>query len=263
MPVKTFLDSKASEAAGDKDKKAALERARAQITVVEVLIQKAKGTEGDEAQQKAIEASMNKMAGDIIILLSSTEWGTKSNPVPLDYQKRRADAYPVFYLAVGADLQGLDQKELRGRYSQRGYENRIFRYAPTESTKTPGKEQTLGLGPASQIEVGQTIEFADKGTRGKRVGEFKDLTKLYGFVPSKSDLDVDHVVELQIGGQDEFPNLWPLPAGENRSSGAKIKAAKVTTPDKKEISVQDALAKRQQDPKDKSLWMIVTSTRQL
>jgi hypothetical protein len=34
--------------------------------------------------------------------------------------------------------------------------------------------------------------------------------------------DVDHKVELQLGGMDDLPNLWMLEAGTNRSSGSKI-----------------------------------------
>lgn len=38
----------------------------------------------------------------------------------------------------------------------------------------------------------------------------------------QSGFDVDHKVELQLGGMDDLPNLWMLDAGANRSSGSNI-----------------------------------------
>ena len=38
----------------------------------------------------------------------------------------------------------------------------------------------------------------------------------------KDGYDVDHKVELQLGGMDDLPNLWMLEAATNRSSGSKI-----------------------------------------
>lgn len=90
--------------------------------------------------------------------------------------------------------------------------------------------------------------------------KFKDATTKYGFTPRESGWDVDHVVELQIGGQDVTENLWPLPAGENRSSGAIIKSANVTLPGKKEWPLSKALEKRPK--KTQGLGMMVASTRQ-
>lgn len=39
----------------------------------------------------------------------------------------------------------------------------------------------------------------------------------------ESGYDVDHKVELQLGGMDDTPNLWLLEAATNRSSGGNIK----------------------------------------
>jgi hypothetical protein len=259
-PIEQFLAEKRPEAKGNAAKQKAIDAITAQLKYVKPLIRESEKREGDEALQKKIEAAMKAMAGHLMLLLSETEWGTSANPVPLEYEKRRAAAYPVFYLAVGSDLIGLDKAELQKRHAQKEYRGRIFRYAPTSSQATPGGEETLGLGAGSQVEVGRKIEFDKEGKRDAGVRNFKNVVKKYGYKPGPLGLDVDHVVELQIGGQDVISNLWPLPAGENRSSGALLKAAKTKLPGDKIVAVADAHQRKKKE--NQRLWMIVTSTRQ-
>lgn len=40
-------------------------------------------------------------------------------------------------------------------------------------------------------------------------------------VPEGSD--IDHMVDLQLGGSDTLDNLWPLDSSVNRSLGAQIR----------------------------------------
>ena len=62
------------------------------------------------------------------------------------------------------------------------------------------------------------------------------------------------MVEMQIGGPNILPNLWPLDKGENRSSGAKLAATKVS-PEGKDMTLEQAYNK-----KKKSLWLIIVKT---
>jgi hypothetical protein len=133
-------------------------------------------------------------------------------------------------------------------------------------TAVPDGSQQLGLGPSSQVDVGRKLYFEDKEKRGGGASSFKKLVGRFGFRASDSGWDVDHVVELQIGGKDAYDNLWPLPKGENRSSGAIIKNASVEIPKTREQkTVKAALAEKQGGKgkkKQSGLWMLIRSTFQ-
>ena len=261
-PVEAFLDEKAADAKGDKAQQQAIKDVRALIVKVDKLT--AKAAPDDEKVQKEIESLMNEMGGHLVILLSTGEWGTEKNPAAFDYPKRRADAYPTFYLATGS-LTSLSQSQMKAQYeagTKKG--GQIIRYLPTAMTDVPDKSQKLGLGAASQIEVGRKVFFEDKEARGGGVPTFKNLVGKFGFVASESGWDIDHVVELQIGGKDEIANMWPLPKGENRSSGATIKGATIEIPATKEQKgVKTALEEKKKGKKPQAgLWLLIKSTQQ-
>jgi hypothetical protein len=260
LPVEDFLDLKAPECKGDKKKTAALNELRTQLQDVKVLIAKSKPGQDDEQLQKDIEKALNVMAPNLILLLSDTDWGTQANPAPLDYEKRRAAAYPTFYLGQGA-AQTFTQQQMKDNYMKAPYKNSIKRYLPLQSEQTPGGEKTLGLVGSSQVDVGSKFEYQDKGIRGSEVENFKKIVIKYGMQPSNYDWDVDHVIELQIGGKDVFANLWPLPKGENRSSGSIIKHAETKEPGDKKITVQDAHDKKKKKG-SQSIWLMITTTHQ-
>ena len=268
-PVEAFLDEKAADAKGDKEKQDAIKAVRALIREVDKLKPKPGAKPDDETLQKKIETLMNKMGDHLVTLLSDHEWGTQGNPSPFDYPKRRAEAYPTFYLATGA-LAQLEQDEMSKRFAKQAAAkgDRIYQYRPTAMTDLPDKSAKLGLGPASQIQVGKKVLFEDKEARGSGVAQFKALVARFGFVASKSGWDIDHVVELQIGGQDQRDNMWPLPKGENRSSGSIIKAATVEIPKTKERKpVKTALEEKKKGKKGQKpqsgLWLLIRGTRQL
>ncbi|MEY2564942.1 MAG: hypothetical protein QOH88_3135 [Verrucomicrobiota bacterium] len=258
-PIEEFIAEKEPEAKKDLKKKNAIDAIRELLKEVNKLITKAKPEEQDEALQKNIEAKMNDMAQHLMVLLSDGDWGTPENPVPLEYQKRRAEAYPTFYLAIGT-LAGLTQDTLKNRFADKDYKGQIWRFLPTQSQNAPGGEGPIGLTAASQVEVGRKFQFDERGVRGNQVAKFKDLVGKYGLKPSAYGWDVDHVIELQIGGTDSFPNLWPLPSGENRSSGSIIKSAETEPPGQKKMLVSAAHEKKK--GKGKPLWLMITKTRQ-
>jgi len=271
MPVEAFLAEK--EKGASADQQTAIGEVRKLLQAVKDLTPTAAAQEqkkDDETLQKQIEGLMNQMGVHLVKLLSSTEWGTEANPAPFDYQKRRAEAYPTFYLATGV-LRTLTQAEMQAKFaaqkdSQQG--DRVFRYRPTESTDVPDKTEKLGIGAGSQVEVGKKLLFEDKEARGGGVPRFKDLIGRFGLKAVDYGWDIDHVVELQIGGKDEFANMWPLPKGENRSSGSIIKNASVEIAGTKETKqVQAALAEKKKGgpgkPAQQGLWLLIKSTRQL
>ncbi|HEX7153690.1 MAG TPA: hypothetical protein VF618_19540 [Thermoanaerobaculia bacterium] len=267
-PVEDFLDEKEAEAKDDKDKAAAIKAVRALIKRVNGLTKTAASKEKakeDETLQKEIEELMNEMGAHLVLLLSDKEWGTEPNPAPFDYPKRRAEAYPTFYLATGTSM-SLDQAQMAAKFAKQGAatSNRVHRYRPTEIADAPDKSAKLGLGEGSQVTVGKKLFFEDKEARGGGVGTFKTLLGKFGFTASASGWDVDHVVELQLGGKDEPLNLWPLPKGENRSSGSIIKNALIPIPGKDPKPVKDALSSKKTGRKPQGgLWLLIKTTRQL
>ena len=277
-PVRAFIDEKRDEAKGDKDKAKAITDVEALLAQVEKMIaddakvaEKDKKPGDEEKMQKDVEKLMNQMSAPIIVLLTTDDWGSQQNPAPLEYQKRRADAYPTFYLATGT-LTALSQADMAKQFASQkaNAKDKVYQYRPTQQQPVPpGASGTLGLGAASQIDVGHKIEFSGKETRGGGVPRFKELVGKFGFVASTMGWDIDHVIELQVGGKDQFDNMWPLPSGENRSSGSIIKNSTVKPPKRAEMKVQEALdAKVKEKPPAgkqvaKSVWLIIVSTRQL
>ena len=273
LPVEVFLKEKEPAAKGDPVKEEAIKAVRSLLKEVNDLTPDTASQEKkaeDATLQKKIEGLMNQMGEHLVKLLSDHEWGTEDNPCAFDYQKRRAEAYPTFYLATGklvSQGQAEMQKQFAGQAAN-GTGDRVFRYRPMETTEVPDKSAKLGLGAASQIDVGKKLLFEDKEDRGGGVSRFKNLVAKFGFVASESGWDVDHVVELQIGGKDEFENMWPLPKGENRSSGSIIKSATIEVPGTKEKKpVKNALEEKKKGGKGQKpqtgLWLLIKTTRQL
>lgn len=263
LPAEQFLALKATEFKGDKNKEKVIQDLKTQLAAVQVLIAKSTPGQDDERLQKDIEDALNLMAPNLILLLSTTDWGTSDNPAPLDYEKRRAASYPTFYLGTGA-ASTFTQQEMKDNFDKPVHKKSIRRYLPLGTEKTFGDEESLGLVGSSQLDVGAKFEYDDRGVRGNKVDKFKDLVIKYGMRPSVYNWDVDHVIELQIGGKDDFKNLWPLPKGENRSSGSIIKNATTNIPGQPNLSVQAAhqLRKGGKGGKGTTLWLILTKTHQ-
>jgi Domain of unknown function (DUF4157) len=257
MALEKFLDTREGDA--DQAQKKVIADVRNQLKSVKKLIASSKPGTENEALQKKIETEMNALGAKIAPLLSGGSLGSKSNPAPVNYEKRRSASYPVFYLATGS-MKGLAQNTLKDRFPGDGQKNKIWRYLPNGKQGTPGGEETLGLDASSQVEVGLTVRFEEKGRRGGGVPGFKSLVGKYGLTPSDQGWDVDHVLELQVGGKDEYGNLWPLPSGENRSSGSIIKNADTKDNKGKTYKVADLFADLKKKGKD--LWMLIASTRQ-
>lgn len=265
-PVEAFLEEKATEAKGNKAKEDAIKAVRVLLKKVDKLTptkaSKEKSKE-DEKLQKEIQDVMNEMGTHLVVLLADDDWGSEENPSPFDYPKRQAQAYPTFFLATGT-LKKLSQSSMRATFESQGAAkgDRVYRYRPTQVQDMPDGSGQLGLGASSQIEVGKKVNYDGRDPRGSGVSDFKAKVAKFGLVASESGWDVDHVVELQIGGEDKPSNLWPLPKGENRSSGAIIKSSLIELPDKKtKKSVQDAFAEKTKKGK-KGLWLLIKSTRQ-
>ncbi|MBN9692746.1 MAG: hypothetical protein J0M24_21060 [Verrucomicrobia bacterium] len=255
MEVKAFVASKAAEIKADKTgkKKAAAAALKPFIDAVE----KAEAYPEDqhEKAQKEISDAMNAMGPFLIELLSSTDWGSDENPLPLDYTKRRAGSYPVLYFGPKSAsripqslLQGGSKTEIdkiltkpeRDAWKSQG--KIITRYAPYQKQALPAGGPTIGLDAAYQVEVGKKVKYKAGKTAGG--GLINSLLHPYGYRARSEGKDGDHIVEMQIGGPNAIGNLWPLDKGENRSSGAALAGRKVTTPEGKSLGIDEANKKR-------------------
>jgi len=88
-------------------------------------------------------------------------------------------------------------------------------------------------------------------------GKINKIFRPFGFRPSKEGMDGDHVMERQLGGPDAINNLWPLPMGENRSSGSTVNTMEVTFA-KTKMTVHKAREKRK---KKKMLYLLIKSVK--
>jgi hypothetical protein len=115
--------------------------------------------------------------------------------------------------------------------TQRGFiawDGQVRVYTPTGGAGQALPDgKTVGLAAQfASIAPGVRLRYDEKGGTGGG-GKINRLFQPFGFRASAEGMDGDHVMERQIGGPDEVANLWPLPLGENRSSGATIKSIEV------------------------------------
>ena len=262
-----FLKSKADEAKKDTKKKEALDAIKPLMKTIESL------SKLPEDQQQAKEAdfknAFNAIGTQLVILLSSGSWGTETNPLPLEYTKRRAAAYPIIYVGPKAEgripqnllvnnsldaIEALLTKDEKKDWIAKG--RPIIKCAPLARTPLPDGGPTIGVTPEYDINVGKKLNYRPDSTEGG--GKINKALRPYGYVArinGGEGNDGDHVVEMQLGGPNILENLWPLVASENRSSGSLLSKATVKKPDGKEIGIKDAYKQ-----KSNKLWLVVVKT---
>jgi hypothetical protein len=250
--------------------------------IKQTLVAAGKKSPPDEA---AIADADNKMTekfnelGKILAesLDKSEDEGSINRPLPIDYPKRRAAAYPNIYTGPFSDYY-IDQdwlKQAAAASSEKAAKAALTAHEPKLASepgfitwrgkvtvyRAAGGPQAIsggqvGLDPAfADLAPGKVLVYADKaGTGGG--GKINKMFRPYGFRPGKEGLDGDHVMERQLGGPDTISNLWPLDSAENRSSGATVKSLKVKFKNK-DMTVHEV---RQKKP-DKTLHLLIKSVR--
>jgi hypothetical protein len=258
-----FLASKAAEAEKDPKKKEALKSIKPHIAKIKSLSK----LPDDQQRLKDAEfrAAFNSVGQYLIVLLGGSDWGSEANPLPLEYTKRPAAAYPIIYLGPKcekripqdllaqnsiAEIRKLLSKEEDADWARGG--RTIVKCLPTAQTPLPDGSASIGVTDEYQIAVGKKLAYSPGKTEGG--GLINRALQPYGYRAQSEKNDGDHVVEMQIGGPNILPNLWPLEKGENRSSGAKLAATKVS-PDGKDMYLEEAYKK-----KKKSLWLVIVKT---
>jgi hypothetical protein len=231
------------------------------------------------ALDQSLTAAFNEMGSALASLLDpSQEEGSEKHPLPIDYPKRRAAAYPNIYVgpetaaAIGQDslkraaakgspegAKAALQTDVPAVKDEDGFKKwpgsvKVFSAAGGSGQQLPNGK-SVGLDPQfANLAPGKILVFNEKGTTGGG-GKINDLFKPFGFRAGAEQLDGDHVMERQLGGPDDIRNLWPLPRGENRSSGATLKGLKV------HFKGQDTtLDAAKQARKDQPLNLLIKST---
>ncbi len=248
VALETFLKEKEDEAKTNPDKKKAIDAIK--ILVAKVIEAEKMPEDQNEATQKIVEAAMNDMTPHLITLLVGSEIGSETYPIPLEYTKRRAGTYePIFIGPKTSEripqelLKKKDKDEVnkllkpaeKMDWAREG--QKIETYLPTKPKNLPGGPE-IGIKEPFRIEVGKRVEYAPGNTQGGR--KINAELRPFGYRARAEGKDGDHIIEMQIGGPNELPNLWPLAQGENRSSGSllaneidRVKATLRTTTKKK------------------------------
>jgi hypothetical protein len=223
------------------------------------------------ALDQQLTAAFNEVGAALdAILAKSAGEGSAEDPLPIDYPKRRAAAYPPMYVGpeVSAEvpqttLEGLPRtgakpallKQLPGLATEPGWklwdgQVRVFRADGGPNQKLPDNNE-VGLEPQfASLAPGVRLHYETKGSTGGG-GKINRLFRPFGYRPGNAGRDGDHVMERQIGGPDVVGNLWPLPLSENRSSGSIVKDIEVRFKGKK-INVHNAKTKR-----GKALFLLI------
>lgn len=155
--------------------------------------------------------------------------GTENDRIPITWTKKYLNDYGSIFLK---DPEGV-----------------LREFKPTRSPATPAffrgddGDVKLGVDVKYRTHSGMKIGPKKKPVRGDTVRKFSETLKKYDFDRTKSSpdegiTDMDHVLELQVGGEDQYENLWPLNFSENRKSGHDLYNLKVTYKNQKTGKVE-------------------------
>jgi phage-related protein len=265
MPVEDFLAGIAGRSEYQTpEKRALISQVRQQVTAIraaQVL------PEAQAAQAETqIAAAFSAMTPLLTQLLEGPAFATEAQPLPMRYPKRRWSAYPTIYVGPlsenritqddlrnnrKADIRAVLSASERAAWLTQGEPIRALR--PTESNTLGGN--ALGVQAGYRTEPGKKWKLVPGATEGG--GLINGVLRPYGYRARSEAMDGDHVIEMQIGGPNSLPNLWPLAAGENRASGSIIANMNFTKPDGSTISM-DALKARARSGID--VWVVITAT---
>jgi hypothetical protein len=249
-------------------------------TKADELTSETKKSEPDHAKAKSEEKGVESEESTLVELLKEVQeelglsgnFGTEQNPIPLAWPKRRLLSYPTIYIGPEVTLggEGLEQSLLEKgdrpaiknkltipqaeKWESDGHP--ILACRPEKDSKLPDGTG-IGIVENRRLDVGVKIMLTKSYSTGGG-GKINRALKPYGFRPDKEGKDGDHILERQMGGEDELSNLWPLEAGENRGGGSSLSQRVFKDPKGKEIPISDLKDKA---TTAKPVWFQITSTK--
>jgi hypothetical protein len=257
------------------DGKAALDEVDRQVK----LIAKAKKEieTHPEAAKARIDGALAVIAEKLKLALSRTAVATKDKPVALDYPKRASARYPKVYVGpiVGGgprikqdDLaqarHGAERKQkIADALPAKAQEDWQKRGMPIEEYDPHGRKalplgETIGLAPERHTNVGKRLTLPRTKGRTPGGGKINAALAPYGYSPKGEYQDGDHVIEMQLGGEDVLENLWPLDASENRGAGSVVRGAQFDTAGGGRVSMEELKARAR---KGTDVWLVLTKTK--
>lgn len=239
------------------------------------------GLKNTPKNEAAIDAALSRISQTLGQLIGAGRWGSEAQPLPLDYGKPAASAYPVLYFGPKTDRY-LPQLELKATYGQSPLTSKnqpravyqtildrlrvseqtewaaqnyvVKTYSPTSQQNLPGGRQ-IGLAGQYQTQVGKKFRLIPGETSGGY--KINDALAKYGYDLHKEHTQGDHVLEMQLGGPNDYPNLWPLNEDLNRDGGNSIKNAIMKKPDGKEVKMSEVKDVARTRP----VWLFIARTK--
>lgn len=234
--LQVFVDEARNNAeiTGNDKKKKALDRVAAEIPVLRKIRADLRPLkDAPDAQRQPhldkLDASFLKIGADLAILLGDSKSGLKETPIPLGWPKPSYSGYLDLHLynlgTPAAPSWKLTAKARSGTL--------VATYRPSGSHKiekgppaAPTELKRLGITSLFQLKTGMVVgPVTEASTPGG--AKINGLLERYGWNATEENMDGDHVVEIQFGGQDDLANLWPLDAGVNRGAGSALSRAPV------------------------------------
>jgi len=217
-----------------------------------------KKPEPDKAKTQSEEGAVENQESTLVSILKaiqqdlgiSDDFGSFNNPIPLKWLKHRLANYPVIFVGPRSS-EGIPQDSLEGASSEQENGPRkkaisarlsdkeakewadrhqeILTFRANEPGKNLPDGTDVGVAQENWVDVGFTITMREPGTTGggdKITNRFRP----YGFRSRGQgrEMDGDHVVERQLGGEDAISNLWPLDKNENQKSGRDLSKMEFT-----------------------------------
>ncbi len=196
----------------------------------------------------------------ITIRAADAYFGSRSNPVEFSglnaWPKPAYTDYPEFYVGPKARVP-IDQSDLENANGNPTRASELYndllttpgadtdkleewnedglpviRFTPDMNKRQLpyGSTSMYGLDNDSKLRVGKSfVMTSSSGTLGG--GRFNDPLSDFGYRPSTEGMQGDHLIETQLGGNNDRGNLWQLDASTNSSGGSRISNMTFTDPD--------------------------------
>ena len=224
-----------------------------------------------------VASGMQRISGNLGKLIGGKDWGTESKPLPLSYPKPAIGSYISLYfgprtsvpipqsemreaqsdnakrLALAAKIKSADASAEKN-WQGRGY--RIEAYGPASTKPLPESGARIGVTGLHQTAVGTKIKMP-KTAQSTPGGELinNELRK-YGYDRALEHTDGDHVLEIQLGGINDFGNMWPLESRMNQQAGSRISKQEIPKPDGTTIKMSDLKT----EASKRDVWLVIVQT---
>jgi hypothetical protein len=222
----------------------------------------------EKALSKKIKTAIDEISQLLAVLMVSEAFGTQSDPILLDWPKPYSKQYKPLWFGpksknrIPQDLLKTRSKDKIEELVEPDNERErwvkadrpIVKYEPESPANLPFGGPKIGIRAPYTVEPGKLLQLPRTKPGGTPGGDTLNAElHPYGFRPGEEGVDGDHVVEMQVGGQDRLQNLWPLDASTNRAAGGNL--ARSIFPIKDANIPMSVLKARAQAPKvSKPCW---------